>query len=247
MKFGPRKSRIGEDMVMLLSKDRLTAGTAFDLPGMGYQNPATGEMEGFEVEIAKAVAGELLGDSSKIEFLKVLPDNRLETLEENKADIVISQLTITPDRAERVDFSIPYYVGREAILVRKAGGITSYEDLKGKRVALAAGSISLRRMRVALTESTLIVTPEEAGGVQAVVKGEADAASNDDVNLHRMHKNLVHPEEFEVIDIGDHFDPKPFGIAVKKGNQKLVKALNTIIEKLDAGGQITKLENESMA
>ena len=232
---------------MLLSKDKLTAGTAFDLPGMGYRNPQTGEMEGFEVEIAKGVAEELLGDRTKIEFVQVLPDNRLETLEENKADVVISQLTITPDRAERVDFSNPYFVGREAILVRKGGGIKTYEDLKGKRVALAAGSISLRRMRVALTESTLIVTPEEAGGVQAVVAGQADAASNDDVNLHRMHKNLADSDAFEVIDIGDHFDLKPFGIAVKKGNQDLVKALNAIIEKLDADGEITRLENESIA
>lgn len=234
-------------MAMLLSKDRLTAGTAFDLPGMGYKNPETGQMEGFEVEIAKAVAGELLGDSTQIEFVQVLPDNRLETLEGDKADIVISQLTITPDRAARVDFSIPYFVGREAILVRKDGGIKTYEDLKGKRVALAAGSISLRRMKVALTESTLIVTPEEAGGVQAVVAGEADAASNDDVNLHRMHKNLADPDAFEVIDIGDHFDLKPFGIAVKKGNQELVNALNSIIEKLDTSGEITRLENESIA
>jgi ABC-type amino acid transport substrate-binding protein len=78
-------------MAMLLSKDRLTAGTAFDLPGMGYRNPQNGEMEGFEVEIAKAVAAELLGDAGKIEFVRVLPDNRLETLEGDRADIVISQ------------------------------------------------------------------------------------------------------------------------------------------------------------
>lgn len=234
-------------MAMLLSNDKVTAGTAFDLPGMGYRNPQTGDMEGFEVEIAKAVAEELLGDRTKIQFVQVLPDNRLETLEENKADLVISQLTITPDRADRVDFSVPYFVGREAILVRKDGGIKTYEDLKGKRVALAAGSISLRRMKVALTESTLIVTPEEAGGVQAVVAGEADAASNDDVNLHRMLKNLADPDAFEVIDIGDHFDLKPFGIAVKKGNQELVNALNAIVEKLDKSGEITRLENESIA
>ncbi len=232
---------------MMLSRDRLTAGTAFDLPGMGYRNPNTGEMEGFEVEIARAVARELLGDPARIEFVRVLPDNRLETLEENRADIVISQLTITPDRLERVDFSAPYLVGREAILVRKDSGIKAYEDLEGKRVALAAGSISLRRMRIALTNSTLIVTPEEAGGVQAVVKGEADAASNDDANLHRMLKNLVHPEEFEVIDIGAHFDEKPFGIAVKKGNHELLNELNEIIEKLATSGKIAELEKHSLA
>jgi len=86
-------------MAMLLSNAR-TAGTAFDLPGMGYHNPKTGEMEGFEVEIAKAIAEELLGDPKKIEFVQVAPDNRIETLEEDKADLVISQLTITPDREE---------------------------------------------------------------------------------------------------------------------------------------------------
>lgn len=233
-------------MAMLLKQDRLTAGTAFDLPGMGYHNPKTGKMEGFEVDIAKAVAGELLGDPEKIEFVKVAPDNRLETLEEGKADLVISQLTITPDREERVDFSIPYFVGREAILVRKDGGIKSYEDLKGKRVALAAGSISLRRMRERLTESTLIVTPMEAGGVEAVVKGGADAASNDDINLKRMHKSLAHPEDYEVIDIGDHFDEKPFGIAVKKGNRELVEFLNKTITKLDASGRIKQFADKSM-
>jgi len=233
-------------MAMLLSNARLIAGTAFDLPGMGYHNPKTGEMEGFEVEIAKAIAEELLGDPKKIEFVQVAPDNRIETLEEDKADLVISQLTITPDREERVDFSIPYYVGREAILVRKDSGIKGYEDLKGKRVALAAGSISLRRMRERLTESTLIVTPMESGGVEAVVKGEADAASNDNINLERMHKHLAHPEDYEVIDIGDHFDKKPFGIAVKKGNRDLVEFLNAAITKLDASGRIKEFADKSM-
>lgn len=232
---------------MLLRQDKLTAGTAFDLPGMGYHNPKTGEMEGFEVEIAKAVAGELLGDPGRVEFVKVAPDNRLETLEEGKADLVISQLTITPDREERVDFSIPYFVGREAILVRKDSGIKGYADLKGRRVALAAGSISLRRMRERLDESTLMVTPMEAGGVEAVVKGEADAASNDDINLKRMHKNLEHPEDFEVLDIGDHFDEKPFGIAVKKGNRELVEFLNKTIEKFQASGRIETLADQSLA
>lgn len=234
-------------MAMLLNEGILIAGTAFDLPGMGYRNPKTGEMEGFEVEIAKAAAADLLGGPGKIRFVQVGPDNRLETLQQDKADMVISQLTITPDREEIADFSIPYFVGREAILVRTDSGINGYEDLKGRRVALAAGSISLRRMTQRLTESTLIVTPMEAGGVEAVVKGEADAASNDDINLERMHKSLAHPEDYKVIDIGDHFDEKPFGIAVKKGNRELVEFLNKTIEKLKESGRIKELVQASLA
>ena len=66
--------------------------------------------------------------------------------------MVLSQLTITPDRAGQVDFSIPYLVTREAILVPKGSSINSFDDLKGKRIAVTAGSISLRRMRACLAD-----------------------------------------------------------------------------------------------
>jgi len=234
-------------MDTLQSRGRIIAGIAFDIPGMGYKNPRTGEVEGFEADLARAIAEKLLGARDRVDFVQVANEQRIRALQHDLVDMVLSQITITPDRAEQVNFSIPYYVTREAILVPKGSSIRSFEDLKGKRIAVTAGSISIRRMRAALPDAKLIITPLNAGCLEAVAKGEADAASNDLINLTLMRKDSDHPDQYAIIDIGDRFDPKPYGIAVKKGNQSLVDLLNKAVESLKANGKIDTMLDENIA
>lgn len=228
-------------MDTLQSRGRIIAGVAFDIPGMGYKNPRTGLIEGFEADLARAIAEKLLDAPDRIDFFQVIDEQRLPALKSDLFDMVLSQITITPDRAEQVDFSIPYLVTREAILVPKGSSIKSFDDLKGKRIAVTAGSISLRRMRASipsLPDATLVVTPLSFGNLEAVAKGEADAASNDLINLMMMQRASDHPDRYDIIDIGDRFDQKPFGVAVKKGRQSLVDCLNQAIKNLSANGEI---------
>lgn len=238
-------------MNRLLCPDILTVGVSFDIAGMGWRNPQTGEIEGFEADLAKAIADELLGNATRIAFVQVLPDQRIATLQQGRADMVVAQLTITPDRAEQVDFSIPYYVAREAILVLTGSSIKAYADLQGKRIAVPAGSISLRRLQAQLAkgalDATLMVTPLESEGLAAVASGAADAASNDNINFALMRKNAVRPDLFEILDIGDHFDPKPFGIAVRKGHRELVDLLNQTIARFEADGRLKRLLDRALA
>ncbi|MFL9829054.1 transporter substrate-binding domain-containing protein, partial [Rhodoplanes sp. SY1] len=175
------------------------------------------------------MAKDLFGAADRVDFRQVEDAQRIRALQDDSVDVVISQMTITPDRAQQVDFSIPYYVTREAILVPKGSAIARFEDLAGKRIAVTAGSVSIRRMQAALPSlpgATLVVTPLSAGNVEAVAKGEADAASNDLINLTLMQRGADRPDRYEIIDIGDRFDPKPFGVAVKKGRPTLVARLD---------------------
>jgi ABC-type amino acid transport substrate-binding protein len=87
-------------MGSLLSPDILTVGVSFDIAGMTWRNPQTGEIAGFEADLARAIAKELLGSPNRIAFVQVLPDQRIAALQQGRADMVIAQLTITPDRAE---------------------------------------------------------------------------------------------------------------------------------------------------
>lgn len=237
--------RLGSAMDSLLSPDCLTVGVSFDIAGMAWKDPKTGEITGFEADLSRAIAQELLGSPDRIAFVQVLPDQRIAALQQGRADMVVAQLTITPDRAEQVDFSIPYHEAREAILVRAGSSIKAYGDLQGKRIAVPAGSISLRRLQAQLSdgalEATLMVTPLESQGLEAVADGTADAASNDNINLLLMRKHCARPELFEILDIGDHFDPKPFGIAVTKGNRKLVDLLDLAISRFEADGRLRSL------
>jgi len=230
-----------------LSEGSLVAGVSYDIPGIGYQNPRTGRIDGFEADLARALGEKLFGAPGHIELVQVTDDKRIEMLQTDMVDMVLSQLTITPDRAEQVDFSIPYWVTREGILVRKGSGIKGFDDLKRKRIVVTAGSISLRRMRAAFPEKDLLVTPLGIDNLRAVEKGEADAASNDLIDLSMMISEADHPGDYEVIDIGDHFDPKPFGVGVKKGRQSLIDRLNAAIEELKTSGKIDALMTENLA
>ena len=231
------------------SRGTIIAGVSFDIPGMGYKNPRTGLIEGFEADVARAIAEKLLGAPDRIDFYQVTDEKRIPALQSDLVDMVLSQLTITPDRAEQVDFSIPYCITREGLLVPKGSDIKGLDDLKGKRIAVTEGSISLRRMRASLPSlpgATLVITPLSFGNLEAVANGEADAASNDMINLTMMHRASDHPERYEIIDIGDRFDKKPFGVAVKKGNQSFVDLLNQAIEALKAAGEIDRLFNRNL-
>lgn len=232
------------------SRGRLTAGVSFDIPGMGYKNLQTGAIEGFEADLARAIAEKLLGAPDRVDLVQVIDAQRIQAIQSDQVDMVVSQLTITPDRAEQVDFSIPYYVTREGILVLAGSIIKCFEDLAGKRIAVTAGSVSLRRMRAALASlpgATLVVTGLSAGNLAAVSKGGADAASNDLVNLTFLRKGSDHPDRYELIDIGDKFEPKPFGIAVKKGARAFVGLLNEAIEIVKANGDIDRMLDKAIA
>lgn len=236
-------------MLVFQQRGTIIAGVSFDIPGMGYKNPRTGLIEGFEADLARAIAEKLLGAPDRIDFYQITDEKRIPALQSDMVDMVLSQLTITPDRAEQVDFSIPYYITREGLLVPKGSDIKGLDDLKGKRIAVTEGSISLRRMRASLPSlpgATLVITPLSFGNLEAVANGEADAASNDMINLTMMHRASDHPERFEIIDIGDRFDKKPFGVAVKKGNRPFVDLLNRAVEALKAAGEIDRLFNKNL-
>jgi len=112
------------------------------------------------------------------------------------------------------------------------------------------GSVSLRRMRAALPSlpcATLVITPLSAGNLDAIDEGEADAASNDMINLTMLRAGSAHPERYSIIDIGDRFDPKPFGVAVKKGHRTLLGLLNQAIENLKADGRIDRMLDNALA
>lgn len=231
-------------------RGKISAAVSFDIPGMGYKNPGTGKIEGFEADLSRAIAEKLFGSPDAVDVVQAIDAHRIDSLESGEVDMVVSQLTITPDRAAEVDFSTPYLVTGEGLLVLAGSSIKGLDDLAGKRIAVVDGSISLRRMRTSLPSlpgATLILTPLSYGGLEALAKGEADAVSNDLINLTMMRASTANPDRFVIVDISDRFERKPFGVAVKKGRTDLVDRLNQAIDSLKASGDIDRLLRESIA
>src|SRR5262249_4447214 len=117
---------------IIKKRDKLIVGVKFDVPTFGLKNPRTNQVEGFDADIGRELAKTLLGDAGKIEFIEALSSNRIPFLLEDKVDIVLSTMTITEDRKKDVDFSEPYYVAGQSILVPKGSPIKGIGDVKGK-------------------------------------------------------------------------------------------------------------------
>src|SRR3954468_1415277 len=111
----------------------LRVGTEGVYSPFSYHDPATGELTGYDVDVARAVAEKL---GVRAEFIETPWDSIFAALEANRFDVVGNEVTITPERQAKYDLSEPYSVG-EGVIVTKADddSIKSLADLKGKTTA----------------------------------------------------------------------------------------------------------------
>jgi len=217
---------------------------------MGFRDGPTGQIKGFEADLARALGKQVLGAEDRIEFVPVTDEQRIPSLIDGHVDMVLAQLTITPERAELVAFSIPYLSTREGLLVSADSEIKGFDDLINKRIVVTAGSVSQLRMQDSLASlpgATLITTPLTYGGLEAVAQGQADAASNDVINLTMLRLAATHPDAYRIIDLGDRFAAKPFGVAVRTNNRGRLERLNQAIQALQDGGEMNRLLNHNLS
>ena len=130
-------------MGKIAAAKKLTVGVKFDQPGFGLKDPASGKVDGFDIAIAKEIGKALGLSEDQIEFTEAVSANRIPFLQEDKVDLVIATMTINADRKKQIDFSRPYYLAGQSILVKKDDtAIKSVDDLNGKKVCSVQGSTS---------------------------------------------------------------------------------------------------------
>lgn len=131
----------------LRDKKRLRIGVRESVPLMGYRDPSTNERSGFEIELARAMAAELGFTEDKIEWVTVstVPD-RISALQNNRADMILANLSMTEEREKLVDFAGPYMLVPQAVMVRRdrTKPLETIADLRrpGVRVCTGTGSTS---------------------------------------------------------------------------------------------------------
>ena len=96
--------------LMPKERDVLIVGVKEDSKPFGFRSKTTGNIEGFDVDIARQIAKEILGEERKIKLVPVTPATRIESVTSGSVDMVIATMSITPQRQYLVDFSSPYYI-----------------------------------------------------------------------------------------------------------------------------------------
>ncbi len=224
------------------SKD-LIVGTNPTFPPLEYISASGAEIIGPNVELVKLIAKDYNNTGYNLE---IIPFTELfENLENGKIDISIGALAITDERKKLVDFSNPYYTVSVIALIRKDDGsmetIDSKEALgENKKIGTRTGSVIEATARDIVGSAgsyqtkaswNLIVHELLNGNIDAVIINDAVA----NVFILKYQNLDVLPITFETLE---------HGVAVKKGNKKLLNSINKTIDKLNASGEYQKFVDE---
>jgi len=221
-------------------KDKIVFGVKNDTRLFGLKNPSTGKVEGFDIDIAKALTKEILGDESKAEFVEVTSKTRVQLLQNGKIDAVVATMTITEERKKEVDFTDVYFEAGQSLLVEKGSKIKSVEDLKkGTKVIAVKGSTSAINIAEKAPDAEVLQYENYSEAFTALKSGQGDALTTDDSILYGM---ADEDPNFELT--GGQFTEEPYGIAVKKDSPELVEALNEALKALKDNGTYDEIYNK---
>jgi len=224
----------GSTMAKLQQAGKLRVGTKFDQPLFGQKN-LEGNLEGFDIEIAKIIAGELGIQPSGIEWVESVSANREPFIQQDKVDFVVATYTINDKRKQVVDFAGPYYVAGQDIMVKKGNplGVKGPDDLAGKKVCSVTGSTPAENIRTNYPDAKLTEFDVYSKCAEALKNGQVEAVTTDNVIL----LGLINqdPEAFELV--GKKFTEEPYGIGVKKGDTQFRNFIDDVLEKAYQDGR----------
>ena len=224
----------GTTMARLKEAGTVTVGTKFDQPLFGLKN-LEGKPEGFDVEIAKLIAGEMGIAPDKVNFIESVSANREPFIQQDKVDYVVATYTINDKRKEVVDFAGPYYEAGQDIMVAKGNpeGIAGPDDLAGKKVCSVTGSTPAENIRTNYPDADLTEFDVYSKCAEALKNGQVQAVTTDNVILLGLISQ--DPEAFELV--GKPFTEEPYGIGLKKGDTEFRNFINDTLEKLYQDGR----------
>jgi ABC-type amino acid transport substrate-binding protein len=223
-----RKFPAGTTMARLQQKGEITIGVKFDVPPFGFKNPQTGDVEGFDVDLGKAVAAAL---GVRPKFIEAVSDNRIPFLRDGTADLILSTMTITRERSQEIDFSEPYYIAHGRILVPKDSTITDVAGLAGKRVCTALGSTYADTLKEKAPRATLRLVDSYSECLELIQNKAVDAVSTDDVILAGM---IIQDRDLKLV--GPELTTEPYGAGLKKGDARFQAFLDEVVAKYKSDG-----------
>lgn len=220
----------GTTMARLQEAGEITMGVKFEVPPFGFKNTQTGEVEGFDIDVAKAIAADL---GAEPKFIEALSDNRIPFLKDGTADLILSTMTINAERDEEIDFSDPYFIAQGRILVKKDNTeINGVEDLAGKEVCTALGSTYEATLKREAPQAKRRLVDSYSECLELIQNGAVDAVSTDDVILTGM---IIQDDSLKLV--GEELTTEPYGVGIKEGDSAFQTFVNESIKKFKEDGR----------
>ncbi|MFC4376003.1 glutamate ABC transporter substrate-binding protein [Nocardia halotolerans] len=226
----------GPTVEAIRARGRLIVGLDAGSNLFSFRDPLTGRIVGFDADIAREVARDLLGDPDLIEYRSLASAERERALQEHTVDLVAKTMTITCERRQQVAFSTVYLRADQRVLAMKDSGINGLADLAGKRVCVVRGTTSLDHIRRDQPAATILTVPTWADCLVVLQQRQVDAVSTDDTIL----VGLAAQDPYTEV-VGESISVEPYGIGIPKGDDDLVRFVNATLDRIRTDGTWTQI------
>ncbi|MFF2808612.1 glutamate ABC transporter substrate-binding protein [Streptomyces sp. NPDC058000] len=222
---GPAVERIKE-------KGQLVVGVDQNTYRWGYRDRDTGALEGFDIDLARAIAKDILGPGAKVVFQAVPTNQRIPAVQQRTVDMVVRTMTINCERKEKVAFSTAYFQAGQQVLAPKASPITAFDDsLRGRRVCTADGSTGESELRRRSHGARVLTAPNQLDCLVRLQLGEADAVVTDSALA------AAQAAQDPTVELkGKPFTDESYGVAMNKDDPDLVRRVNKVLDDYRSGG-----------
>nr|WP_228831564.1 glutamate ABC transporter substrate-binding protein [Nocardia elegans] len=232
----PTGATTGPTLDAIRRRGRLLVGLDTGSNLFSFRDPITGAVVGFDADIAREIARDLLGSPDLIEFRSMGSADREQALQDRTVDLVAKTMTITCERRRKVAFSTVYLRADQRVLAMKDSGIRGLADLAGKRVCVVRGTTSLEHVRREQPAATVLTVPTWADCLVVLQQRQVDAVSTDDAIL----AGLAAQDPYTEV-VGESISVEPYGIGIPREADDLVRFVNRTLERLRSDGTWTRL------
>lgn len=234
-----KEEQFVNDLDNIIKKDNIVVGIKTDTYPFGYIDEK-GHFAGYDVALARIISRGILGSDKKVKFIPVTSSDRMMKLYSGEVDMLISTMSITPKRQEIMDFSNPYHIAGQAVLVKKGSSVKSIRDLSGKTAIIVFGSTSEQSLRSSIPNLKVIGYKTYQDALKSLKDGKADAIVSDDTILLGMQL-----KDDSVKLLPKRYTKEPYAVAFRKGaeSRDLIRAVNNVLDIETRNGELKKIKS----
>ena len=202
-----------------------------------FVDPASRDIVGYEVDIAKAIARKI---GVKPVFKQLAVAARIPELQQGRVDVLAASLTHNKEREGQIDFSLTTFVTGQKVLVKKSSGITDVPQLAGKKVLTVKGGTQEPNIRKAVPNVDVVTFETTQQAFLALQQGKGVGYVNDEASLVNDYAKLG-PARKDYTILPTNISTEPLALGIRKGEPALKAAIDGTLRELESSGDAEKL------
>lgn len=198
---------------------------------LSFRDNATGELKGFEVDLAREIARDIFGDPDKVDFRFIDSTMRTEAIVSGQVDIVVRTMSITKKRLDAIDFSAPYLDSSVRLLVPTASGVTTTRDITDERICVADGSNVVDMARRTFPDQEILRTRTWTDCLMAMQQFQTGAILGDETII----AGAAAQDPLTTVT-GEAVANQQYFVGIPKGYDGLARQVNSTLERIRRDG-----------